>query len=163
MKMKLFGVLALAASACAVAAIAEAYATDVNRSTVVYVAHLHPINAKIAGHETTGEARFTVSGDTLTISVETRGLPPGMVHMQHLHGFKNGQQASCATGAADANRDGVVDVVETEPASGITMVPLSADPVSMKVVTNTYPKASAEGVYRYKETVSIKALDVKFQ
>jgi hypothetical protein len=162
MKIKLFGVLMLVASVYAVGALAGTHTTGVNKPTVVYVAHLHPINAKIAGHETTGEARFTVSGDTLTIRVKTRGLPPGMMHMQHLHGFKNGRHASCATEAADVNGDGVVDVVETEPASGITMVPLSADPVSMKVATGTYPKASAEGVYRYKETVSLQALEAAF-
>ena len=32
----------------------------------------------------------------------------------------------------------------------------------MTSATNTYPKASAQCVYRYKETVSMKALDVAF-
>lgn len=160
--MKFVGVFMLAASVCAVCAFAGTHTAGTNKSNVAYVAHLHPINAKIAGHETAGEARFTISGDTLTISVSTRGLPPGMMHMQHLHGFKNEQHASCATEAADVNGDGIVDVVETEPASGITMVPLSVDPVSMKVVTDTYSKASVKGVYRYKETVSLKALEAAF-
>jgi len=162
MKMKLFGALALATSAYAVAAFAGTPTTVANKSTVVYVAHLHPMNIKVAGHEATGEARFTVSGDTLTISVTARGLPAGIMHMQHLHGFKDGRVSSCATEAAGVNGDGIVDVVETEPASGTTMVPLSADPISMKIVTDTYPKASAEGVYRYKKTVSLKALEAAF-
>src|SRR6185437_13091579 len=162
MKMSLFAALALAVSACAVAALGGTQATGVNNPTVVYVAHLHSMNSKVTGQKATGEARFTVSGDTLTISVKTQGLPPGIMHMQHLHGFKDGRVSSCAIESADANGDGIVDVVETEAASGITMVPLSADPVSMKIATDTYPKASVEGGYRYTETASVKGLEAAF-
>lgn len=162
MKMSPFAALALAASTCAVAALGETQATGVNQPTVVYVAHLQPMNSKVTGHKVTGEARFTVKGETLTISVKTHGLPPGIMHMKHLHGFKNGRVSSCATESADADGDGIVDVVETEAASGITMVPLSTDPVSMEIVTDTYPKASADGTYRYKKTVLLKALEAAF-
>ena len=162
MKVKFFGALILVASVCVIAALAGTHTTYAQEPAAVYVAHLHPLNSKAAGHETTGEAQFTINGDALTISVKARGLSPGIMHMQHLHGFKDDRFASCATEAADVNRDGIVDLAETEPASGTTMVPLSADPVSMNIATDTYPKASAEGVYSYQETVSLKALEAAF-
>ena len=128
----------------------------------VYVAHLHAMNSKVTGLRTTGEARFAVRGDVLTITVNLRSVPPGIVHWQHLHGFKDGRDANCPTGAADANQDGVIDVAETEPVSGTTMVPFDKDPAGMQIAHGTYPKASAGGTYRYREVVSMKALDKAF-
>jgi hypothetical protein len=120
------------------------------------------MNARVTGHRTTGEARFTVKGDSLTISVKVKGAAPGITHWQHFHGFKDNRDAACATQAADKNRDGIVDLIETEPASGTTMVPFIDDPVSMNVAEGTYPKASSAGTYEYRQTVSLKALSAAF-
>lgn len=128
----------------------------------VYVAHLQPINSKLTGLETTGEARFTVSGDKLEIKISVKGAPPGVTHWQHFHGFKDDKAAACATQAADANHDGIIDLIETEPASGTTMVPFDENPVAMDVAHGAYPKASADGTYEYHETVSLKALSAAF-
>jgi hypothetical protein len=128
----------------------------------VYVAQLQPMNAKVTGHRTSGEARFTVKGDSLTISIKVKDAAPGLVHWQHFHGFKDNHDATCATPAADKNRDGIVDLIETEPASGTTMVPFIDDPVSMNVAEGTYPKASADGTYQYQQTVSLQALTAAF-
>jgi hypothetical protein len=120
------------------------------------------MNTAVTKQQTTGEARFTIVGDSLTIRVAVKGAPPGVTHWQHFHGFKDGRQASCATPAADTNKDGVVDLIETEPASGTTMVPFIDDPVSMQVAEGTYPKASAAGTYEYRATVSLAALETAF-
>lgn len=132
------------------------------RATQEFVAELHPLNSKVTGHKASGVARFTVRGDSLTISVRVKGVSPDMMHLQHFHGFPDSHQASCATAAADKNHDGIVDLIETEPMSGTTMVPFTADPVSMEIVTDTYPKASANGTYDYKVTVSLSALNAAF-
>jgi hypothetical protein len=42
------------------------------------------------------------------------------------------------------------------------MVPFNGDPAAMKIPSNTYPKASAGGSYRYRKTVSLKALKAAF-
>lgn len=128
----------------------------------VYVAHLHAMNTGVTHTPTTGEARFTVAGDQLTIDVKVQHAPPGVVHWQHFHGFKDGQQATCPAASADANHDGIVDLIETGKASGTTMVPFITDPASMDVAHGTYPTADAQGNYRYHETVSLKALDAAF-
>jgi hypothetical protein len=131
-------------------------------SAVTYVAHLSALNSKAAGGSATGTATFTVKGDSLTIAVVARGLPKDMIHWQHFHGFTDGRAAACPTRAADVNHDGIIDVVETGPAAGTTMVPFSDDPVSLDVAQGVYPSASATGTLHYTRTVSLSALQAAF-
>lgn len=145
----------------AVPAAAQAAHPD-QRSNAVYVAQLRPMNTKVTGSQTTGEARFTIQGDSLTISVKVQHAPPGITHWQHFHGFQDNHVAACPTQAADANGDGIIDLIETEPASGTTMVPFDEDPAGMQVAQGTYPSASAGGSYEYRQVVSLKALDAAF-
>ena len=160
---KVFAVLTATTVAWACAAATGAQAADPgSHSQTVYVAHLHPMNSKITGLQTKGEARFSIDGDNLTISVTAHGLPPNIVHWQHFHGFTDNRAATCPTAAADANGDGIIDLIETESASGTTMVPFTDDPVAMDVAHGIYPKASASGTYTYRQTVSRKELTAAF-
>ena len=84
------------------------------------------------------------------------------MHWQHFHGFKDNNDAACPTEAADVNHDGIIDLIETEPAAGTTMVPFDEDPAAMDVGGGTYPKAGADGTFQYQKTVSLKALDAAF-
>lgn len=161
MRKEIFGMLATAAVLALFAASAAA-ADDNDASTVVYVAHLRPLNSNVTGSDATGEAKFTIQGDSLTIQIDAAGLPPNIMHLQHFHGFKDNRQATCATAAADKDGDGIVDLIETEPMSGTTMVPFHDDPVNMQIVNDTYPKASAAGSYHYEKTVSLTALKAAF-
>jgi hypothetical protein len=131
-------------------------------SEQVYVARLTALNSKVSGTEASGEARLQVANGKLTIRIEMQGVPPDMEHWQHFHGFKNDKDASCATERSDANHDGIVDLIETEPVSGTTMVPFNADPVAMDVPDNTYPRAAADGSFHYEKTVSLAALRKAF-
>ena len=162
MRTKLLCAMAIASAACAAVTLAGALAETDSRPSAVYVAELHPLNTKVTGSETTGEARFSITGDTLTISVEAKGLPSGIMHLQHFHGLKDHGDATCPTAAADTNGDGIIDLIETEPTSGTTMVPFHDDPVSMEIVRDTYPKASDEGSYHYAKAVSLKDLKAAF-
>lgn len=152
--------LALATGAVALAPAGAGVAATPTHA--VYVAHLHAMNSGTTKTATTGEARFTVNGDQLTIDIRVHGAPPDTVHWQHFHGFKNDQPAACSTASANVNHDGIVDLIETEKTSGTTMVPFITDPASMDVAHGTYPKADAQGSYHYHETVSLKALDAAF-
>lgn len=160
--MKSIEMAALAGLSCVLALPIAAQATGSGAEPAVYVAHLQPMNSKVTGLQTTGEARFTVNGDTLMIDIKVKGAPPEVEHWQHFHGFKDGHDATCATSAADHNGDGIVDLIETEAASGTTMVPFNAAPASMQVGTDTYPKAAADGSYEYKKSVPLKALNAAF-
>jgi hypothetical protein len=124
-----------------------------------YVATLTPLNAKVAGSRTHGVLRMMVSGDTLTVNLQAQVLSPGMMHMAHLHGFENGAAATCPTAAADTNHDGVIDLKETEAASGVTLIPFNADPAALDIPGKGYPTATKEGHLSYKKTVSIATLD----
>jgi hypothetical protein len=155
--------LLCAAAIMSIACIPAAFAgtTDDGQPTV-YVAKLHPVNTKVTGLETTGEARFSITGDALTITINAQKLPHDMVHWQHFHGFKDTRNATCPTGAADVNHDGIIDLIETEPTSGTTMVPFDEDPVAMDIGGGSYPKAGADGTFQYQKTVSLKDLDAAF-
>jgi hypothetical protein len=130
---------------------------------VTYKAELSPLNSKTTGSGARGEATFTISGDRLTIRITAKGVPPNMEHLQHFHGFAKGDRKSrCPTARDDKNRDGTIDIVETEPAAGVTMVPFDDNPVSMSMVNDTFPMAGADGSYSYEKTVSVKALEAAF-
>jgi hypothetical protein len=160
MQTHLFAV-ALAIAACAPSALAGA-APEADSQSTAYVAKLDPLNTKVTGLETTGEAKFSLSGDALVIAIKVEKLQPDIMHLQHFHGFKDNRGASCPTEAADKNGDGIIDLIETEPTSGTTMVPFHDDPVSMEIVRDTYPKASTDGSYEYEQTVSLKDLRSAF-
>lgn len=54
--------------------------------------------------------------------------------MQHFHGFTDGRNATCAKAAADTSHDGIVDLLETEPTSGTTMVPFPTSVASLGTI-----------------------------
>lgn len=140
-----------------------ATATAAQDTAATYRATLSPLNAEVVGSKTAGEATFAVSGNDLTIRVTVNGAPPDIAHLQHFHGFTEGEwQSECPTAESDANGDGIIDLIETEPRAGITMVPFHDDPVSMEIVRNTYPTANAKGSYTYEQTVSLSALSDAF-
>jgi hypothetical protein len=158
---RFFCTAAIASFAYAPTGLAEPETKADNQSTI-YAAQLQPMNAKVTGVETAGEARFSLESDTLTITINAEKLPPNTMHLQHFHGFKDNRDATCPTEAADVNHDGIIDLIETEPTSGTTMVPFHDDPVSMEIVRDTYPKAGADGTFQYEKTVSLKDLEAAF-
>jgi Cu/Zn superoxide dismutase len=151
--------LLIAAAAAALPAVAGA---QTGQSNAVYVARLSALNTTVTGLKSAGEATLTIKGDSLTIAMNASGLPKNIEHWQHFHGFTDGREATCPTQSADANGDGIIDVVETGAAAGTTMVPFSGDPVSMDVAHGAYPKATATGALQYRETVSLSALQAAF-
>jgi hypothetical protein len=147
----------LPALASCVVFISAAQAED-----AVYVAKLNPLNSSVTSNDAKGTATFTVKGNELTIAVDAQGTPGGVMHLQHFHGFADGKAASCPGSDADKNNDGVIDLIETEPMAGTTMVPFHDDPVSMEIPRDTYPTASQTGAYHYEKTVSLPDLQAAF-
>lgn len=128
-----------------------------------YRTELSTLNFDTTGRSATGSASISVSGDSVTIRVQTLGTPPQMMHLQHMHGFAEGEEtARCPTPEADTNGDGIIDLIETEAAAGVTMVPFHDDPVSMEIVAESYPVADAAGAYTYERTVPLSALSSAF-
>ncbi len=124
-----------------------------------YTAELRPLNAAALGRSASGTATLNVEGDRLTITLEASGLAPGVMHLQHYHGFPDGTDATCPTPAADTNGDGLVDLLETEPMAGTTMVPFHATPASLEIPSATYPTADAQGAIRYEQAAAVGELE----
>lgn len=161
MKWTAFRIVSLAVACCAVALPAAAQSSN-DGATADYIVRLQPMNTAVTDTKATGEARLSIDSGKLTITVTAEGLPPGIMHLQHFHGFKTDRVAHCPTHAADTNGDGIVDLIETNATSGTTMVPFTADPASMKIVTDTYPTASDQGTYTYRQTVPLEKLQQAF-
>lgn len=124
-----------------------------------YLARLLALNSTMSGGEAMGEARFDITGDSLIIRIEVQGAPPEIAHWQHIHGFTDSRTSACPQADADVNGDGIIDLIETEPAAGTTMVPFNADPIRLAIPEESYPIASADGSYHYEKTVSLHALN----
>jgi hypothetical protein len=130
----------------------------------VFNAELSPLNTNVTGSEARGTATLTMSGDTLTVRIEAMGTAPNIMHLQHFHGFTEGAgKSGCPGGDADANGDGLIDLIETEAVAGVTMVPFHGDPTSLEIVADSYPTADNTGAYLYEETVSLSALNAAFE
>lgn len=77
------------------------------------------------------------------------------MHMIHIQGFTTGDKAaSCAIPIQDKNGDGIVDLDETTPVSGTTLIPFTDQPVTLKIASDASPKANAGGELIYRNTVS---------
>jgi len=90
-------------------------------------------------------------------------VPANIEHWEHFHGFPDGKPASCVGAPRDTNKDGIIDLIETEPVSGTTMVPFNHKPEDMEIPTHTYPRADAKGMFEYTKTVPLTQLSNKFE
>ncbi|WP_324718478.1 hypothetical protein [Limosilactobacillus fermentum] len=128
-----------------------------------YRAKIKPLNAAKIGTEAHGYVEFTTEGDNLHIKLEMFDTPANIQHWEHFHGFPDGKDASVPTEAQDVNHDGYIDLPETEPVSGTTMVPLDAAPHEMNIPNDNYPVADATGYYSYEKDVPLAKLEAKFK
>ena len=126
--------------------------------THVYVAKINAINPQLTNSKVSGEAIFIEANGKLKITMVVKGLSPGM-HLGHIHGFVSDKASTCPPSNADTNGDGIVDLIETEPYAGTTLIPFNGDPVGLKIKSDTYPVADKNGVLTYEMTVSLDKLD----
>lgn len=109
-----------------------------------------------------GNVTLQIQGDQLQITVEASGLQPNMMHLQHLHGFKEGGDTRCPDSGADTNNDQIVDITEAHEIAGVTMIPLHNDPTSLEIDTETYPTADEDGDIFYQEVIDLNELRNSF-
>lgn len=128
-----------------------------------YEAEITPLNENKIGTSAHGKAVFELDEEKLRISIEMEGVPANMMHWEHFHGFADGKDAQPATMAQDTNHDGYVDLVETEPVSGTTMVPFDAEPQELNIPNDNYPVANDKGNFSYFKEVGIKELVRNFK
>lgn len=149
-------------SATAISAATALMLTAVAANAESYKAHLTSLNTGKIGTSAQGDATFKIVGNDLEIHIKMTRVPADIEHWEHFHGFPGGQNATCVTLDLDKNKDGYLDLGETEPVSGTTMVPFNDNPEEMNIPTHTYPHADATGAYEYTKVVPLKALQEKF-
>ncbi|QTQ40395.1 hypothetical protein [Lactobacillus taiwanensis] len=130
-----------------------------------YIAKIGPLNAEKIACSPHGTATFTEDEeqDTLHIMIEMFDTPANIEHWQHFHGFPDGKDAHVATMDNDLNGDGFIDLPETEPVSGTTMVPFNKNPEKINIPTDSYPHADESGHYLYEADVPLNELKKHFK
>ena len=145
--------------ATALAAVATVATLAFAQGPVAYTAEIREMNPQLTELAVSGQAVITVDGDQLNITLLAKGLPAGM-RLAHIHGFTTVvQAATCPAPNADVNGDGIVDLIETEPAAGVTLIPFNADPAAAVILSDTYPVAAGDGTLVYHATVDLTALE----
>lgn len=128
-----------------------------------YIADINPLNADKIGTNSHGKAEFTIEGNKLAIKIDMYDTPANTQHWAHFHGFSEGKNAQIATTEDDVNNDGFVDLPETEPKSGTTMVPFDNAPHDMNIPHDNYPMADENGDYSYEQEVPLDELKARFK
>lgn len=124
-----------------------------------FVGTFDEVNPKL-GAPPVGMVSIRRKGDQLEFNLRGTGFDRKM-HLVHIHGFAEAdpREAVCPTMEADTNEDGFVDLIETRPIAGVTMVPFTDDPASLKIQADTYPKPNEDGKATYHQSVDLKALE----
>lgn len=138
-------------------------ATAYGQAQKAYIAEINEMNPELTKGEVSGQAIFTIANGQLSVIMVLKGLPPNMMHLQHIHGFISGEKGSCAPAEADTNKDGVIDLIETHAYSGKTLVPFNGAPVELAIKSDSYPVADANGLITYTMTVSLDELEAAIQ
>jgi hypothetical protein len=137
---------------------------DPASGSMLYSADINGLNTDLIQENVSGTATFITAGNYLYVTIIVRGLAPSMMHLQHIHGFKtSGKTAPCPGTDADTNGDGIVDLIETHPYSGVTLIPFNAAPADLKILTSTYPKANDDGLITYRKKIPLDSLKQNIQ
>jgi len=130
-----------------------------------FTGQITPLNARFQKGQPSGQAQIIVDGQNVTFVVDARGLPADTPVAAHLHGAP-GISALPPSMAADKNRDGAIDKIESMPYSGTDVIPLNGEPAKLDMNGPGYPKTTADGSLNYRKQVPLadlqKNLNTKF-
>jgi hypothetical protein len=147
----------LVAGAAALGLVAVAGCSDDGGNTPnpeIFTATLTQLN----GSGVSGNATFTLDGDSFEATVNGQNLVANIGHAMHIHAA-----ASCPGSTADANSDGYIDVVEGVPSYGGILVPLDGDLSSQSAGLSTLPDADPSGNLTYDLDASLSDLVTDLQ
>lgn len=140
-----------------------AYAQDQytpESGNAAYYAEINEVNPDLTQEEVSGQATLIVKDGQLSVTLVAKGLAPGIMHLQHMHGFKGSDEGvTCPTAEADTNGDGIIDLIETHPHTGVTLIPFNAAPAELTILSSSYPVANENGLLTYEITVPLDELE----
>ena len=103
---------------------------DLRDADRVYTADFEPLNRSgVEGFAVLSVdfgRRNTTEDDRLTVGIVATGLDEGL-HLQHIHGFENGQDAVTPNRRDDTDRDRFIELLEGVPAYGEILLNLDND------------------------------------
>lgn len=81
------------------------------------------------GSGVTGEAivAYDTQSRTVTVAISASGLEPNQVHIQHIHGWADGRNATTPTLAQDVDGDGFIELAEGVPSYGPVLLNIATD------------------------------------
>lgn len=106
----------------------------------VYKVDLDPLNE--SGVD--GKAVLVLRDGTLRVNLHARGLVPGMLHPQHIHGLDGSENATCPPASA-AGDDGVLTIGEGMPFYGPVLQPLMPFPMADNGTVNYHETFEVSG------------------
>lgn len=132
----------IATAAAGVAAVAAVAAQPVAASNGAVVDHGTLVELNHSGVH--GVVTLVEHDGQVKVNLNAHGLEPGQMHMQHIHGFGNGNQAHCPDMSL-AGADGVLTLAEGLPAYGPVKITLGHDvtPVSDLAYSRTFTSTDA--------------------
>lgn len=114
-----------------------------------YSAVLYPVNINLHAANS-GMATFTRSADELIAKVKLRVGAQGALYRQAVYWGNR-----CPGIESDTNKDGYLDMTESEASLGDVIIPLDGDLDSQSAGTGYYPSSfNQRGSYFYKKTAS---------
>ena len=97
--------------------------SDFRDADVFYVTSFTTLNdSGVTGVAIIG---YDVDSGTITVAISASGLEPNQVHIQHIHGFPDGTNATTPTTALDDDGDGFVELAEGLATYGPILLDLS--------------------------------------
>lgn len=150
---------ALAAVAALGAAAPALAGHDRNPSDRVatYAYDLAPVQSTaVPNSQASGTTRITaLPNGKVQVSVEAWGLTPGVPHAMHLHGVEAGTDRGCPDPSADADGNGLVNVLEGAPSYGGILASLTTSgdtSPGSALALDRFPVADATGYLSYTRT-----------
>lgn len=104
-----------------------------------------------------GSGTVTINGNNVTVNFRATGLSPNLAHATHIH---VGGQGVCPSPTADTDKDGFVNVKESEPFIGPMKVSLTVSGdtgTGSGLALDRMPKADAQGNLAYNRTFALPA------
>jgi hypothetical protein len=116
--------------------------------------------SQVNGSGAAGTANLSLTGDQLTVTIDSTGLTPGEPHAQHLHGMIGGHNV-CPTPADDTNGDGFITTTEATPSYGMINVSLTTTgdtgASTSALAVDRFPVADANGNLHYSRTITVSS------
>lgn len=117
-----------------------------------YQALLRPMNTALAGN-THGKLSLQVMAERLSVTIHLNDGPAQVVHPQYIY-----SGATCPGENADLNRDGYMDLLESDSFFGARLIPLDGDLASGAAGMDGFPTSDSLGQTHYYREGNLTAL-----